>query len=747
MANNKAKHTFRFFRAGGFDQVELSTGEDLLSLDELDQKLWVALACPTDGLELDPKTLELIDTDKDGRIRAPELIAALEWAGDLLKDPSALLKGSGKLSLAALNDSSEAKAIAASAKQILKDLGKKGAESISVDDTTDTAKIFSQMELNGDGVVPPKSAGDEDLKKAISDMMSIVGSVKDRSGEDGIDTEKLEKFFAEAEAYSAWHKAAADGAATILPLGDATASAAETLGAIKEKVEDYFTRVRLAAFDDRALGALNRDPAEYATLSPKLLKRSLEEIAALPIAKIEKDAPLPLAQGINPAWEAAVKKLSREVIAPLFGERAILTEDEWTLLCEKLSAFETWRGAKAGGTVEPLGLPRVRELIEGGYKGKILGLIEKDKALEPEASAIAQVDKLVRYHRDLIKLTHNFVTFRDFYARKKAIFQIGTLYLDGRSCDLCIKVADAGAHSAVAGLSGIYLVYCDLNRKGTGEKMTIAAAFTNGDTDNLAVGRNGIFYDRKGNDWDATITKIVENPISIRQAFWAPYRRVAKLIEEQIDKFAASRDKEMQDKTAANVADTGKAAETAPGAQPAAGAAPAAFDVAKYAGIFAAIGLALGMLGSALAAVATGFLSLTWWQMPFAILGILVLISGPSMLLAYMKLRKRNIGPMMDGAGWAVNARARVNVPFGRSLTQIAALPEGAQRSLNDPFEEKKRPWVFYVVLVLLLGAGVYFWRTGHLKTWMNDLTAPPPAASGAASASAAPSGSAAPAK
>src|ERR1017187_10897135 len=80
-------HTWKFFRAGGFDQVRLATGADLMALDQLDQKLWVALACPTTGLEFDKATLALIDTDKDGRIRAPEVIAATKWAGSCLKNP------------------------------------------------------------------------------------------------------------------------------------------------------------------------------------------------------------------------------------------------------------------------------------------------------------------------------------------------------------------------------------------------------------------------------------------------------------------------------------------------------------------------------------------------------------------------------------------------------------------------------------------------------------------------------------
>src|SRR5262245_62163441 len=98
-----AEHRWRFFRAGGVDQVKLTSGEDLLHLGELDQKLWVALACPTAGLEFDARTAALIDTDHDGRIRASELIEALRFAGRNLKSAESLLGGKSELSLDAIN--------------------------------------------------------------------------------------------------------------------------------------------------------------------------------------------------------------------------------------------------------------------------------------------------------------------------------------------------------------------------------------------------------------------------------------------------------------------------------------------------------------------------------------------------------------------------------------------------------------------------------------------------------------------
>ena len=156
-----------FFKAGGFDQVKLVSGADLMRLGELDQKLWVALACPTGGLELDARTLALVDTDKDGRVRAPELIAATAFAGRNLKNPDDLLRSAGTLALSAINDAEpEGKTLLSSARQILANIGKGDATSISIEDVADPTRVFLDSAFNGDGVVTGLSTPDAALKAA-----------------------------------------------------------------------------------------------------------------------------------------------------------------------------------------------------------------------------------------------------------------------------------------------------------------------------------------------------------------------------------------------------------------------------------------------------------------------------------------------------------------------------------------------------------------------------------------------------
>ena len=708
-ATTSPRHTWTFVRAGGLDQVNLQTGADLLALEQLDQKLWVALSCPTHGLEFDTRTLELIDSDKDGRIRAPEILEAVRWAGQHLKNLDDLVAGGAALPLGAINDADESGAkLLASARQILRNLGRPDATSITLNDTADTGRIFAQTQFNGDGIVPADTAPDPETKQVIEEIIGIAGADVDRSGKPGVTQARADAFFDALQQFSDWCQQSETP--TVLPLGEGTGAAYDALKAIRAKVEDYFARCRLAAFDARAAAALNRTEADLALIAAQELTATSDDVAGLPLAHVDAGQPLPLGGGVNPAWAGPVAQFRVAVVTPVFGaQKLALTEGEWRELIAKFVAFEAWLGAKAGGSAEKLGSPRVRQILASPARVAIGRLIQQDLALQAEFDQINSVDQLIRYHHHLGQLLNNFVTFRDFYSRRaKAIFQAGTLFLDQRSCELCLSVEDAGKHAALAGLAGTYLAYCDCVRKSTGEKIQIVAAFTDGDSDNLMAGRNGIFYDRKGRDWDATITRIVDNPISIRQAFWAPYKKFVRMMEEQIAKRAAAADAEAQKK----LSDAAVATANVDKAKP---AEPKKIDV----GTVAALGVAFGAIGTALSALATGLLKLEYWQVPLVFVGLMLLVSSPSMLIAWLKLRKRNLGPILDANGWAVNAKARINVPFGASLTAVAELPEGARRNLHDPYAEKKNPWPSVILLVVLL------WLTytvlnsmGYINEW-----------------------------
>ncbi|MBX3246291.1 MAG: hypothetical protein KF901_03835 [Myxococcales bacterium] len=701
-------HTWSFFRAGGVDQVQLRTSADLLALGELDQKLWVALACPVKGLELDERTLALIDSDGDGRVHAAELIDVIQWTADQLVDPEILFDQRASLALSAISDASdEGKLLRDTAKALLKSLDKEGETSLALADVKDAIEKFNAGAWNGDGVVPASSTEDEGEKQAIVDVLSCTKEpATDKNGDPGITAESLGAFFEALAAYVAWlDEGQADEKR---PLGDATDAAHEAYAKVASKVDDFFTRCRVAAFDPRALNAVNREESEYLAAAAKDLQITADEVAHFPLAHVESGANLPLGAGLNPAWMDAVLALREKVIVPLLGERDALGHEDWMEVRAKLAAHVAWQAEQKGAEVASLGPARARELAEGGWKEKLEALVAKDEEARPLAEAREKVEKLLHMTRDLVPVVNNFVSFRDFYARKgPAAFQVGTLYIDQRACELCILVNDAAKHATMSPHSKAYVLYCDL-RNAKGDTMSVAAAVTNGSVDNLMVGRNGLFYDRKGGSWDATVTRIVDNPISVRQAFWSPYKKLLRLIEDQV----ARRAQAAEERADASISATAEGAEAATsGARPP--AVPRKIDI----GVVAALGVAVGGITAALGMLLESFFGLGLW-MPLGVLGLILLISGPSMAIAWLKLRQRNLGPLLDANGWAVNTLAKVNVPFGEALTSVAEIPKGSKRDLHDPFAEKKRPWKLYVFLLVVLGLGLG-WYLGAIDDYL----------------------------
>ena len=678
MARTK-KHPWSYENIGGATRVKITTGADIANLDQLDPKMWTVLSCPSTGLEIDEKSLQYIDTDKDGRIRVNDIVTTAKWTTAALKDANLLLCGADSISLDDLNqEDANGKKLYNSAKQILANLGKEG-NTISLADTADTAAIFAKTRFNGDGIITELSTADLDEKAAIAATIASVGSVTDRSGEQGVNTELIEKFYQALTDYTAWQAASVEA-----PYGADTDKAIDIYNALDAKVKDYFVRARLASFSPESAPKLDVQTSLIETISADNLTGKTDEIAAYPIARITDKAELALDASINPAWADKFKTLI-SIIRP--KEKAI-TAESWANIGAAFTAYNAWKAAKKGTEVEILGMEAINKFITDNKKQALLNLVAQDSALKEEAENIEMVGKFLHIYRDFYRLLRNFVTFHDFYNKDKkivAIFQSGRLIIDQRECRLCMKVADMGKHNTMAAASGMYLVYCDCVTPLKAGKQTIVASITVGDIGDLFVGKNAIYYDNEGIVWDAVITKIIDNPISIGQAFWSPYRRMATAVENLINKSASDKDAAIMKDVTTKISEAPKAAPAAAAATTTEGKAQP-FDIAKFAGIFAALGMAVGMIGSFLTGLFEGIFALKWWQLIAAFVGIMLVISGPAMVMAWMKLRRRNIAPLLNANGWAINAASKINIPFGETLTDIAKYPK---LKIKDPYAKK----------------------------------------------------------
>ena len=707
------KYKWQFENIGGCSRVKIATGQDIAHLDELDTKMWTVLSCPVKGLEIDEKSLKYMDLDADGKIRVNDVVGVSKWATAVLRNPDLLLAGSDAINIEEINaENEEGQKLAKAAKQILANLGKEETR-ISLADTADIAAIFAKTRFNGDGVITPASSDVAEEINAITAAVAKTGGTMDRSGQLGVTAPQIEQFYAELKAYSDWCAAEVPA-----PFGDKTDAVIAAYQALDAKMKDFFMRNKLAKFSPDSTVALDVQTSRIEAISAENLSVKGDEIAAYPIARITGEAAMDLTAPINPAWAGQFKVL--EGVAIPAGQKT-LSEEEWAAIGAQFAAYTAWKGSKAGASVEDLTIATVNELLQQDKKQALLDLVAQDASYKEEADNIEMVDKFLHILRDFYRLLKNFITFHDFYNKEKkvsAIFQSGTLIIDQRACRFCMKVENMAAHNATAATSGLFLVYCDCTTKTCAAKLQIVAAVTVGEIGNLIVGKNALYYDNAGVEWDAVITKVVDNPISVAQAFWSPYRRMSVAVENLISKSAAEKDsKMMADATAKiNAAPTTLPATPAPAAgADAAAPKPAAappFDIAKFAGIFAAIGMAVGMIGTALASLAKGLWALTWWQLILVFVGLMLIVSGPAMVLAWLKLRRRNIAPLLNANGWAVNAASKISIPFGETLTDVAKYPK---LKLKDPYAKKgMSAWAKVLVTLLVLAviaAAVWYFK------------------------------------
>ena len=688
MAANK--HKWHFIQTGGLMQVKLSTADDILNLRDLDQKLWIALSCPVKGLEFSEETLTLLDTDKNGRVRVPEILEAVELVKKYFKKPEIIMTEGDTIPLDALGGEpfSCGHSPIESAKSVLHILGKDDAEEISLDDISVNDKLFSPSVINGDGVLPPQAVNDETVAGVIRDIISCTGGADDISGVKGITREQAENFFKDLKAIKEWKKSVRTDAQDIFFLNIKTDTAASSYMKLREKIDEFFLRCTIDLYSNDVSSILKKKEEDVISQAEILSENLLEN---LPLANPDPDQMLSFGPGINPAWKDDVDAFVNNVVVPIFGEGKMrLSETDWKKIQKDFEPYMAWYSARPDNTVSSIEMGRIDEILASDAEQIILAKIPAEEKHPPIALATLDLRKMILYRRDLVELLKNFVSFENFYSLKDiSVFQCGTLFIDGRSCDLCFRVLDPAKHATMSPLSQCYLLYCDCTRPSENRTMQIAAMVSAGNRENLLVGRNGLFYDREGNDWDATITKIVENPISIKEAFWSPYKKLVRIIQERLAKTASDAENSITSKMTSVVNNPQEKK----------------FDV----GTIAAISVACTGLATVVGGLLSAFFGLGYW-IPLGVLGIILAISLPSMFIAWSKLRQRNIAPILDASGWAVNGNVKINIPLGAYLTHIGVPPKGSKYTMRDPFKQKKFPIktiIFVAILIARVAWGV----------------------------------------
>ncbi|NQT19400.1 MAG: hypothetical protein HQ592_06825 [Planctomycetes bacterium] len=719
MTSTETRGTVATFRRYGRSyHLKIDTAEDLERVAELDEAHWVATNAPISTINCDATFLKLLDTDANGRIMCHEVSAGVRWLLGVLRDRTGIAERSQTLRLDALDTTGQESArIAGAARKILASIGLHDTTEITLDQVRKIKAKVESTPVSEAGVVLPEAGKDDEIKQFIADIISTVGGTPHPSGAQGVSEAQLEQFLKKAAAYLEWHERGqiptGQDKTDIMPFGTETPSAYAALTSVRGKIDQYFAQCEAAAFDESLVQRMGWTETELEGLDfddPAVIEEVLRKA---PLTRARPSRELSFDDQINPCYAKSLDEFRGQVAGPVLGEPvATLTAAQWRQVKAAFAAHKAWAESEPQTDVEKLGLEKLRACLDERFAATVRALAAASAETAFVLDNIRLTEKLILYQAEMIDFANNFVSFPYLYnAANRAMFEMGTLVMDGRRFNLAVRVENRAQHDAVAKSSNIYVLYAEV-APANGTKYEVAVPATSGGKGNLCVGKRGVFRDIHGKESDAVVVQIIDNPVALREALVSPFIRLGRLVTGKIESITSSAEKEFDSQ--ASVAMDRVA--SAPG-------------TAQKQGIAASGGMQLMGAGVALAAVgsAVAYIAKTVgetveknpWHIVAAVAGAALLVMLPTCIVAYLKLRKRDLSAILEGAGWGINARMRLTGAQGRFFTKRPRYPKGA-RGVHYFL------WRGLIVIALLLAicSGGYLLQD-HLKGERQE--APPP--------------------
>jgi len=691
--------TLRFRRYGRSLQAVIKTAGDLRRAVELDEAHWAATNAPIDAIRSDPVMLRSIDAHGSGRITCATLADAVRWMFTVLSDDSGVTASSETLSLRSISTGNpQGKAVYDAARKMLRREASEQTDGVTLEQVRRIKARVESTPVSEAGVVIPTATQDSEVRRFITDAIDTVGAAPHPTGVAGLDRAGLERFLTEARAYLEWYDKGSlpPGVekTAIMPLGPGTSAAYEALEAVRAKIDQYFAQCRAVALDERLAeriaGSLG-DPADTDFRDPQAIERLLAEA---PLAKPSADGQLKLDGRLNPYYAEPMERFTQLIVEPVLGAGTkVLTANGWRRIGEFFAAHRRWLQDRLASKVASLGVERIRECLDERYAAAVRTLIDESAATALELDKIRLVERLILYQAHMIDLANNFIAFPHLYdPASRAMFEIGTLVMDARRFNLAVRVADRAAHERIAKHANMYLLYVQVTPADGRDPYLVAVPVTSGGKGNLCMGKRGVFIDLDGRESDAVVVGIIENPISLREALVSPFVRLGRILTGKIESLAARAEQKL-DTTASSIT-------ALPGA-----AAPKASGASRFAagGMLMGAGVALAALGSAMAYITKTLAQTHWLAIVIGILAAVLIVLLPTSLVAFLKLRRRDLSAILEASGWGINTTMRLTRSQSRFFTQQPAYPPGI-----SGIARVRRRWLLVVLLAAGLAAGTW---------------------------------------
>ena len=692
-----ANYTFQRF--GRAYHLRVDEPGDLRFVLSLDEALWVANSASTDTINADAVLLDYLDPNDDKRVHAHDVKESIRWMLDRLATLDGVVEGNETLRLDAIAENDdEGRRIRLAADKILKRVGAPDSDVVTLEHVRKVKKAEDDRGLSAAGIVLPAAAQDEVMGGFLEAILATVGGAAHPAGGSGVTEEHLKQFLDEARTHLAWAKRAElaeEGVPTaVMPLGADTHAAYELLASLRDKIDQFFSLCHAARIDPQVadrVWAPNAAPKELDLADSSALEGFL---VATPLARPNPNGRLDVTGELNPQFAADVARFHATIMTPLgAGER--LDRDEWSAIVGKFSAHRAWFEDRPEVSVGSLEVEALQAFVDDErFHTDTLSLIVQSHRTALDLREVHLVEQLILYQAWMLPFVNSFVSFPALYdPKKRALFEMGTLIMDGRHFTLAVRVLDRELHKRLSAASNVFVLFVEITDREGQPRYEVAIPVTSGGRGNLQVGKRGIFVDTEGISHHAKVIHIVENPISFREALISPFVRMGQAITGKLEKMqsvAEDRIEKFGVGAVSKVETTGAPAEAAPQPAP-----------QSTGGVLAGGGIALAALGSSGAFVISTLADTSPWTIVAALGALSQVILLPILLVAWIKLRRRDLSSILEGSGWGINARMRLDRRQAETFTLRPPFPPGARGIRHRAW------WVWLVAALVVVGGAV----------------------------------------
>lgn len=659
---HSSESSMKFRRIGGSSQLVIETADDFRNAYELDPAHWTLTSIPAKNLLCPPEFLALIPQDASGRIHVKDVRILLKWVISTVSDLSDFITAAPALRLASLNaEDDDGRRAKETAELALKSIKATSDSIITLEQINEFRNLVSNALQNGDGVIPPEPVKDKLAADCIRFAMGAVGSQKDISGADGVGKAELDDFEVMLKGFLAWKDEGTAREKELFPYGSATAGLWGAYGAISADVDDYFDSCHALVY------------AGTPDSSSRVPKNTFDPYDSSSVEDFFKKAPLSPAnpacilhmnERVNPNRAADLGAFFKAFRAAIPGDPASITEAEWIAFKAAIAPYGDWTGRKNTDKLDDLDIGRLREIAGSKAFDDIRAMIAEDAVVSNNVTCCDLVRKVIICQTNLREFLNNFINMEALFSHEKRSFILaGKLVMNGRNFHMCMIVHDVAAHKKIAATSNVCVMYINATT-GTApatKSMTLAVAVTAGTMRRLFIGKSGVFYTPDGLIWDAVITDLIQQPVSLKEAILMPFYRIGDIISKQAEKHFAA-------KTDAMEADVTKGVDSKLAGEK------------KNSGISMPMlimggGVGIAALGSSFAFMAKSLQGVSVWRILAVLLGIFLVICAPFVILSLLKLFRRSLTRFLEANGCALNREMRLTLALGRIFTYVPRIP------------------------------------------------------------------------